>query len=284
MSIHDDDEKATELYEKALTLAPNLAYTYGEYSKFEFLMKKNQEKAIVLAKRSVELEPENFHHWINYGRMLRINSRIEESIEILEKALELNPKHLRTMYQLGRSYTYNKKYEKAEEQLKISQERAKISNKQHYIVAITFRIDNFTKWAKESLSKNDVNNVTPHLNKAKKLIKEVFAVEPKNKFMSSYKREILFIYGLSCEEQEKYNSAKGYYTSAVGKIFDVKDEKIYNEVIARSYYHLALVREKLGDDRNKSLNILEKGLGNCKKNTEIYQKLKNLKENLSKID
>jgi len=282
-SIHDDDDKATEFYEKALRLAPNLAYTYGEYSKFEFYKKKNQEKSLILAKRSIELEPENFHHWISYGRMLRINGKTEESVKVLEKALELNPKHLRTLNQLGRSYTYNKNFKKADEQLQISQEKAKTRNKQFYVVALTFRIDNFTKWAKDSFSKNDFSNVTPQLDKAKKLVKMVFKVEPNNKFMSYYKREILFTFGLSCEEQEEYNSAQGYYFSAVGKIFDIEDEKIYNDVIARSYYHIALVREKLGHDRNKSLDILEKGLKNCKKKTEIYQKLKSLKENLSII-
>ncbi len=40
------------------------------------------------------------------------------------------------------------------------------------------------------------------------MIKEVFKVEPNNKFMSYYKREILFIYGLSCEEREEYKSDK----------------------------------------------------------------------------
>ncbi len=58
---------------------------------------------------------------------------------------------------------------------------------------------------------------------------------------------------------------------------------MYMDVIARSYYHIALVREKLGLDRNNSLNIFEKGLRNCKKNTEIYQKLKIFKENLLTI-
>lgn len=125
--------------------------------------------------------------------------------------------------------------------------------------------------------------MTPQLDKAKKLIKEVFKIEPNNRFISSYKREIFYTNGLSCEKREEYNSAEGYYFSAVGEIFDIKDEKTYNDVIARSYYHLALVREKSGKNRTKNLEFLEKGLRNCKKHTEIYQNLKNFKDSLSKI-
>ena len=55
--IQQDDIYATEYFDKAISIAPNLGYIYGEYSKFEFFRNKNREKGISLA-RKAEPQPQ----------------------------------------------------------------------------------------------------------------------------------------------------------------------------------------------------------------------------------
>ena len=86
-------EKAEENYEQAIKIAPKFSYAIGEFSKFEF-NRGHIHKALELAKNAIQVNPENYHAWFNYGISLRKSLNFPEAIKSLQKAKELNPKHL----------------------------------------------------------------------------------------------------------------------------------------------------------------------------------------------
>jgi len=276
--IEKNHEKASEYFDKAIIIAPNLPYTYGEYSKYLFFRLKENEKAIKLAQKAVKLEPLNFHHWSNYGKMLRLNGQGKQAIKILKKTLELNPNHLSTMNQLGAAYSINKEFQKAENQLVITQDKTKDINIQTYISSIIFRIDNQLNWAEFLISykKNDIAILK--LETADNLIKEVYQLNPNNRYIYYYVRELNCIYGKLYETEKNYDKAIEFFNLAVGSIFNKQNEGKKKFVAARSYYHIAQIKIQQGESRDTILKIIKKGILNCKGNVELNRKLNELKK------
>ena len=273
INIQKDYEKASENYDKAIILAPNLAYTYGEYSKFEFFKKKDRKKGIGLAKKAIETEPFNFHHWTNYGKMFRLNRQDKKAIKALKKALELNPEHLASMNQLGTAYTVSKEFEKANNQLIFAQEIAKESNSQIYMTSLLFRIKNYLEWAINHILSKNYNETETYLETGIELTKELYQLNPNNKQNFYFYRELWYTYGVLYEKKGEYERAINYFNLASGKTFDKKNEGNFKDVIARSFYQLAVIKERIGEEKTKVLEVIKKGKKRCQESSEIYEKL-----------
>ena len=157
--IKKNNKEATKLFETALVFAPKLGYVYEEYSKFEFYRNWNKEKALELAKKSLIYEPENFHLWFNYGKMLRQAGKIQESFSIYKRAIELNPQYIPTINQLAKSFSLNGDFEKAEEQLNLAKEKKNEQDIQSYLTTLNFMVENYVRWTESLIIKAEYENL-----------------------------------------------------------------------------------------------------------------------------
>ncbi len=189
--ITKNNEEATKLFDTALVFAPKLGYVYEEYSKFEFYRNYNKEKALDLAKNSLIYEPENFHLWFNYGKMLRRAGYIQKSIAIYKRAIELNPQYIPLINQQGKSYSLNGDFKKAEDQLNLAKEKRNEQDIQGYVITLNFMVENYIRWGDSLLKKEKYGNLLKILNKAIKLVKEMINIDPNNKFIPPQKIMIL---------------------------------------------------------------------------------------------
>ena len=189
--IKKNNEEATKLFDTALVFAPKLGYVYEEYSKFEFYRKRNKEKALGLAKKSVLNEPENFHLWFNYGKMLRQAGRIQESVSIYKKAIELNPQYIPTINQLAKSYSINRDFEKAEDQLKLVKEGKSDQDIQGYLTTLNFMVENYIRWTETLITKAEYEKILQIMTKAVNLVKEMIGIDPSDRFISPQSIKII---------------------------------------------------------------------------------------------
>ena len=283
--IKNNVEGAKKLYEKAQSLAPNLGYVYEEYSKFAFYTKNDHNKAIALARKSIEVEPENFHLWFNYGIMLRKTDRVQKSIEIFKKALELNPKYMTTMMELGRSYTFIGDYEEANNQLIAAQKRAQIRNPRFFIKILGFRIDNINRWAKDLIYIKKFDEALIILNGAEDFAQETLELDPNDKIIHYNYRELHFTLGLLYQELGEHEESVNHFELSIGEIAGEGGLGNRREIFARSFYHLAIIKEKLeGFSRDEILELVNKGLAECRKDSEIFKKLLILNNRIVKTD
>jgi len=214
--IKKNNEEATKLFDTALVFAPKLGYVYEEYSKFEFYRAKNKEKALDLAKKSLLCEPENFHLWFNYGKMLRMAGYIQKSIAIYKKAIELNPQYIPTINQLAKSYSINGDFEKAEDQLKLAKEKKNEQDIQSYLITLNFMVENYLRWTESLIIKAKYENLLRILKKAIKLVKEMLEIDPNNRFISPQRKKIL-------ELIEKYMNETKRNMEIYKKLKNLKD-------------------------------------------------------------
>ena len=214
--IKKNYEESTKLFDTALVFAPKLGYVYEEYSKFEFYRKRNKEKALDLGKKSLLCEPENFHLWFNYGKMLRQAGKIRESITIYKRALELNPQYIPTMNQLAKSFSINGDFEKAEDQLKLAKKKKNEQDIQSYLITLNFMVENYVRWAESLIIKVEYESLLIILKKAIKLVKEMLDIDPNNRFISPRKMKILELI------EKGMNESKGV-TEINKKLKNLKD-------------------------------------------------------------
>ncbi|RLD26455.1 MAG: hypothetical protein DRI54_02825 [Bacteroidetes bacterium] len=81
-------DKSAENYDKVLKVQPDNAYVLNNYSYYLSLRKDNLEKAKKMAKKAVELEPDQYNYQDTYGWVLFQNSEYQEAAYWLEKAVD----------------------------------------------------------------------------------------------------------------------------------------------------------------------------------------------------
>ena len=80
-------KKSEENYDKVLKVQPDNAYVLNNYSYYLSLRKDNLEKAKKMAKRAVDLEPDQYNYQDTYGWVLFQNTEYQEAAYWLEKAI-----------------------------------------------------------------------------------------------------------------------------------------------------------------------------------------------------
>lgn len=100
-SYYDEDEKALQNYNDAITNYPELMRPY--YSLFSFHF-NNQEygKAIEVAKKQLTVNDTTAVIYNNLGNALQRDSKYEEAYQSYQKTLEIDPEYYNTYYQIGR--------------------------------------------------------------------------------------------------------------------------------------------------------------------------------------
>ena len=80
-------KKSAEYYEKVLKIQPDNIYVLNNYAYYLSLRKENLDKAKKMAKRAVELEPDQYNYQDTYGWVLYKNGDYEEAAIWLEKSV-----------------------------------------------------------------------------------------------------------------------------------------------------------------------------------------------------
>jgi adenylate cyclase len=83
-------EKAAEFLQKTLAMDANNADAYGNLS-MVYIQKREYDKALAEAERSLTLDPGSAWALWRYARVLTFSGRPEEAIPLQEKAIRLNP-------------------------------------------------------------------------------------------------------------------------------------------------------------------------------------------------
>lgn len=110
-----DNEKAIEVYNKAIELNPSdpAAYTIIGNS---YRAQKDFEKAITAYKKSIELDEKQIDPYVNLAHMYIYDlKQHEEGFTLLEKVSQLHSDNLDLLVMLGKTYQQNEMIEKAKE-------------------------------------------------------------------------------------------------------------------------------------------------------------------------
>lgn len=111
-------DKAEEIYKYLAELNPNNALSYYSYIVKMYDESANTEKAILAAKKVIELDPRSEMAIYNLGIMFFKLERFDEAIETFKQVLTIRPDYSYAYFQIGLSYNKLKKTKESIEAFK----------------------------------------------------------------------------------------------------------------------------------------------------------------------
>lgn len=108
------DESNTN-FDKALSKDPDNSYVLNNYSYYLATREENLDKATKMAKRALELNPDDANTMDTYGWVLFQKGEYEQSLELLKNAYQLDDDSATILEHLGDAYYKNGKKEEAVE-------------------------------------------------------------------------------------------------------------------------------------------------------------------------
>jgi len=278
---HGDVEKAEDNFERAINIAPNFSYAIGEFSKFEF-NRGHVHKALELSKNAIQVNPENYHAWFNYGISLRKSHMFPEAIEALQKAKELNPKHLPIFNELGRAYTMIGDYEKAQKEFMDALVEEKYPNYRHKIMTLQFLADNYHRIAESFRLRKDYAGQIANLKLAFETISKALEIDDKDKILWKFYRRICKSLGIALSMNMGFTEGKPYLEKCLQTIHSgnkiiTPDSKILADAC---FYLSAFGKNESNKDIKQIENWINLGLANSLPNSNYFEKLNALKKEL----
>jgi len=276
-----DMEAAETNFEKANKIAPKFSYALIQRSKFEFT-RGHIPKALELANRAVQVDPENFHAWFSHGISLRKSNKIPESIKCLKKAKELNPEFLPIYNELGRSYTFNGDYDSAEIEFLEAQKEVKYPNYRHQVMTLQFLGDNYKRWSEAFGLRRDYPGQIDMLKKSFETFKKALEIAPRDKQLQEFYRHVCLELGVTLGSKKSFAEAKPYLEECItcrkiGVVLIIPN----SEYIPAAFFYLALYSM---DESPRNLKPIEtyinEGLSNLPPSSKWYDKLKDLKKQI----
>ena len=112
-------DRAFELAKKAVALDPSDAYTHYALAIMYLYMRRQYEEGVFEYQRALALNPNHADIIQEWGFILALMGRVEESFELIEKGMRLNP-HYPDLYlwSLGAAFYYARRYREATTTLK----------------------------------------------------------------------------------------------------------------------------------------------------------------------
>lgn len=278
---HGDMDNAEENYERAINIAPKFSYAIGEFSKFEF-NRGHVHKAFELAKNAIQVNPENYHAWFNYGISLRKSHMLPEAIEALQKAKELNPKHLPIFNELGRAHTMIGDYEKAQKEFKDALRDEKYPNYRHMVMTLQFMADNYNRIAESFRFRKDYAGQIENLKIALETISKALEIDTKDKILWNFYRRICKNLGVALSENMGFAEGKPYLEKGLQTVHS--GNKIIppnGKIIAEICFYLSAFSMNESDKDVKQIeDWINLGLTNCSHDSKYFDRLNNLKNEL----
>lgn len=278
-----DFYRAEENYDEAVRAAPNLSYALQEYSKFLFSTDRGS-RALEMAKRAVEVDPENFHAWFNYGIILRRSYNFDEAIVNLAKAKTLNPKHLPIYNELGMAYMLRGQHDKAESEFLQALNEEMTPNIRHKIITLQFMAENYRRWAEAYDAQHNYSEEMKMLLKATDYIMKAMSYgAPDYRLLIKYWKTFLDFGICKCksgsisEGKEELLKCITPWSSG-GKLVNPP-----NKIVSFAAYQLAyyLSKEPVRDI-DQTLLYIKIGFAHCNKNNDNFDRLQRLRDGLYK--
>ena len=282
---HNDIDEAEKNFEKAIEIAPKFPYALGEYSKFEF-NRGDIQKALRLAKDAINVNPDNYHAWFNYGISLRKNRQNHKAIDALEKAKELNPKHLPIYNELGRGYTFIGDYEKAMSEFNIALKEEKYPNYRHKMMTYQYLADNYLRWSESFRIRRDSDGQIGKIQQALDAATLALDINPNDRILWKLHRKICIRMGIALSENKGFEEGKPYLEKCLQTI-KIGNLKIFpdGENVSEACFHLAVLSKNENDEDSKQIEKwISIGLSNCKEKSRYFKKLGDVKKRLFGIN
>ena len=278
----NDFDNAESNFEKAIKIAPQFSYVFSEFSKFEF-KRGHYERGLDLAKKSVEISPEDYFAWFTYGIFLRKNQQLPEAVTCLIKAKELNPNHLPIYNELGRAYTFLGEYEKAENEFIAAIKEEKYPNYRHKIMTFQFKADNYRRWSETFRQRKDLNREIDALKKAFTTVLEAIEIDKKDTYIWDSYREICLSLGIAISRHTDFTEGLPYLEKCL-QVMHFENFHVYpsKKIISETCFFLtALSLHYEKRDPEQMRKWIELGLKNCQLGSIQYEKLKGLESQLN---
>jgi tetratricopeptide (TPR) repeat protein len=278
----NDFENAEKNFDLAYKIAPSFSYVLIEYSKFEF-NRDHHSKGLELAKKAVQVSPENYHAWFSYGICLRKNQQLLEAVDSLIKAKELNPNHLPIYNELGRTYTFLGEYDKADLEFTNALREEKYPNYRHKMMTLQFKADNYKRWAESFGIRKDQMGKIDKLKCAFATVLQAMNIDKKDRYILNLYRVICKSLGITLSKAEGFAIGRPYLEKCLQTMhFDGVIISPENKMISEACYYLASLCSK--DKERDSLQIqnwIDMGIDNCQIGSMQYEKLKKLESQLN---
>jgi len=265
---------ADKCFKKAYNVAPKFSYVLTEYAKFE-LRRRNVPKALELAEICIKENPDNWHSWFTYGKILRNIDKLSESIDAFTKAKELFPTHLPIFNELGRTYSFIGRYEDAQDMFLEAQKEEKYPNYRHKMFTLQFMADNYKRWAESFGNRKDISGQINKLEKGLEIMSEAFKIAPQDKLLINLNRDICQQLGVVLCSENKFDYGKKYLelcvkTITIGRISFIPNDKI----AVAAYFYLAVYSLKQANINKEQVEkYINNGLAICPQDTSFYHKL-----------
>ena len=282
-----DYEKAQINFDTALKIAPNLSYVLTEYSKFNY-KRGHDPEALKMAAQAVDVNPESWHAWFNYGITLRKMRKLEEAIGVLIKAKELNPKHLPIYTELGVIYSILGQYEKATDEYTTSLQEEKHPNYRHQLITLNRMAYNYKVWASSFEIRDDRIGQIEKLNKALEAILKAEEVAPNDTKTCGTHLRILIDLGIANTKLNGFESGKPYFEQCLEpnlineKVrLSERNKNLHGDTVAWACYYLVLysMEEKIIDIATIE-KLIDRAIA-ISRNPELHQKLLSLRKRLN---
>jgi len=274
-------DEAEKNYEAAMKTA-EFPYILMEYSKFEF-ERGHVEKALRLAQKAVQLNPESYHSWLHLGIFMRKINRLQEAIQNLEKARELNPAHLPIYNELGRAYTFIGEYEKADEKFNEALKGEKYPNYRHMLMTLQYLADNYKRWAEAFGIRYDFNGQLKMLDNANETILKALDIKPVDKKLWKLFWDIRKDYAIVTWRAKGIDEGKPLLEKCLGTIEYKKVSFTPDkEMVAEACFYLGALSMREKDMEKKQVEgYIDKGLANCPLGSKWLAKLDEIKKELA---
>jgi len=282
-SQQNDFDNAEKYFEQATKIAPSFSYVFSEYSKFEF-KRGHFEQGLELAKKAVEISPENYFAWFSYGIFLRKNQQLNEAVESLIRAKELNPNHLPIYNELGRAYTFLGEYEKAENEFIAALKEEKYPNYRHMIMTLQFKADNYRRWSESFRERKDLKREMECLENAFSTILRALDIDKKDIYLWNLYREICKNLGIALSKNKDFAQGRPYLEKCI-QVMHIENRDIYpsKKIVGEACFYLAALGSRNDKcDPEEIKKWIDLGLKNCQLGAMQYEKLKGLDSQLKR--
>lgn len=275
-------EETKRMYERALRASPKLAYAYAEYSKFEQKLEHDSD-ALDLARRAVQVDPENWHAAFNLGCCLRRVREPEEAVKALRRAKELNPTYLPIYNELGLSLTELGDYEGADFEFRSALKEEKFPNVRHKSITLQFKAENLQAWARAFGSRSDFKGQLAKLTEAELTINEAIKANPSDFRIRNAYRGICIDLGEALWQRDGREEGMPYFERAltVVKLGGVREDHPPSWVVVSANRRLvSLLRRERPRDIKRIIETANAGLAACRPGTPAWEYLHAVKREL----
>ncbi len=197
--------EAEKLFRRCIDIDPLDDASYFELAKLA-LMRNNEDEAIQMAAKAMEIDPQNTYYLVLYGNLLQSDEQYQESLKIFEQLSQLKPDNIDYLDNLAVSYIYVNRLDKAIE----------VYNEIESKIGVTEEF---------SLKKQSLYLQQGKVNKAGEEIEKLIATFPSESKYYAVLAEMYMAHGMEEKALEAYQ-----------KIIELDPDNPYIHITLADYY------------------------------------------------